>query len=89
MAFLDINNVSKTFGKSRAVKDFNLQVEKGELVSFLGPSGCGKTTTLRMVAGFEMPTRARSCMNGQDVTNNRPTSATWAWSSRHMRSSPT
>jgi putative spermidine/putrescine transport system ATP-binding protein len=61
MAFLDIDNVSKTFGKdTAAVKDFNLQVEKGELVSFLGPSGCGKTTTLRMVAGFESPRKALS-----------------------------
>ncbi len=55
-----------------AVKDFNLQVEKGELVSFLGPSGCGKTTTLRMVAGFEMPTQGTIRINGKDVTNIPP-----------------
>ena len=54
VAFLEINNVNKIFGTdTAAVEDFNLHVEKGELVSFLGPSGCGKTTTLRMVAGFE------------------------------------
>jgi putative spermidine/putrescine transport system ATP-binding protein len=45
MAFLEIKNVSKMFGDMAAVKDFNLDVEKGELVTFLGPSGCGKTTT--------------------------------------------
>ncbi|MDP2776238.1 MAG: ATP-binding cassette domain-containing protein, partial [Anaerolineales bacterium] len=56
MAFLQINNVSKSFGRAWAVRDFNLNIESGELVSFLGPSGCGKTTTLRMVAGFETPT---------------------------------
>jgi len=73
MAFLDIDNVSKTFSKDTwAVKDFNLQVEKGELVSFLGPSGCGKTTTLRMVAGFEMPTQGTIRINGKDVTNVPP-----------------
>jgi len=73
MAFLDIDNVSKSFGKdTTAVKDFNLQVEKGELVSFLGPSGCGKTTTLRMVAGFEMPTQGTIRINDQDVTNIPP-----------------
>jgi putative spermidine/putrescine transport system ATP-binding protein len=73
MAFLDIDNVSKTFGKETvAVKDFNLQVEKGELVSFLGPSGCGKTTTLRMVAGFEMPTQGTIRINSKDVTNVPP-----------------
>ncbi len=72
MAFLQIENVSKSFGSVEAVKDFNLNIEKGELVSFLGPSGCGKTTTLRMVAGFEMPTAGRIIMNGEDITNMPP-----------------
>jgi putative spermidine/putrescine transport system ATP-binding protein len=73
MAFLEINNVSKHFGKDTvAVEDFNLQVEKGELVSFLGPSGCGKTTTLRMVAGFELPSTGNIVINGNDVTNIPP-----------------
>jgi putative spermidine/putrescine transport system ATP-binding protein len=72
MAFLDINNVSKTFAKTVAVKDFNLQVAKGELVSFLGPSGCGKTTTLRMVAGFEIPTEGEIVIDGKDMTNKPP-----------------
>jgi putative spermidine/putrescine transport system ATP-binding protein len=73
MAFLEINNVSKNFSKdTTAVRDFNLQVEKGELVSFLGPSGCGKTTTLRIVAGFEKPTTGRVRMNDQDITDKLP-----------------
>ncbi|MCK6540568.1 MAG: ABC transporter ATP-binding protein [Anaerolineales bacterium] len=72
MAFLEINNVSKKFGATEAVSDFNLHVEKGELVSFLGPSGCGKTTTLRMVAGFESPTSGRIVMNGEDITEMPP-----------------
>jgi len=72
MAFLEINNVSKSFGKAMAVKDFNLQIKKGELVSFLGPSGCGKTTTLRLVAGFETPTDGRIVVNGEDITNKPP-----------------
>jgi putative spermidine/putrescine transport system ATP-binding protein len=76
MAFLEIINVSKYFGKTTAVKDFNLKVEKGELVSFLGPSGCGKTTTLRMVAGFEVPSEGQIIIDGKDVTftppNQRP-----------------
>ena len=53
--FLSIQNVRKSFGDDTVVKDFNLDVEQGEFVSFLGPSGCGKTTVLRMVAGFEEP----------------------------------
>jgi putative spermidine/putrescine transport system ATP-binding protein len=72
MAFLEINNVSKNFGKTWAVKDFNLLVEKGELVSFLGPSGCGKTTTLRMVAGFEIPSSGVIKIDGVDITNRPP-----------------
>lgn len=72
MAFLQINNVSKAFGTTEAVKDFNLDIEKGELVSFLGPSGCGKTTTLRMVAGFELPTSGHIVIDGDDITNMPP-----------------
>lgn len=73
MAFLEINNVNKIFGKeTAAVRDFNLYIEKGELVSFLGPSGCGKTTTLRIVAGFETPTTGTVRMNGEDITHKAP-----------------
>ena len=72
MAFLDINHASKTFGGAAAVEDFDLHIEKGELVSFLGPSGCGKTTTLRMVAGFEVPTTGRIVLSGKDITEKAP-----------------
>ena len=72
MAFLEINNLSKKFGAADAVSDFNLHIEKGELVSFLGPSGCGKTTTLRMVAGFEAPTNGHIVMEGVDITEMPP-----------------
>jgi putative spermidine/putrescine transport system ATP-binding protein len=72
MAFLDIHHTSKTFGETSAVHDFDLQIEKGELVSFLGPSGCGKTTTLRMVAGFEVPTEGTIVLDGKDITHQPP-----------------
>jgi putative spermidine/putrescine transport system ATP-binding protein len=68
MAFLDLNNINKVFTKFVAVDNFNLQVEKGEFVSFLGPSGCGKTTTLRMIAGFETPTSGEILINNTDIT---------------------
>ena len=68
MNFLRISGVSKSFGANHVVKEFNLDIDKGEFVSFLGPSGCGKTTVLRMVAGFETPTGGRILLNGQDVT---------------------
>ena len=61
-SYLKIKNLTKEFiseyqeEKVTAVKDFNLEINKGEFVTLLGPSGCGKTTTLRMIGGFETPT---------------------------------
>jgi putative spermidine/putrescine transport system ATP-binding protein len=72
MSYLSLQNISKSFKSATAVENFNLEVERGEFVSFLGPSGCGKTTTLRMVAGFEKPTTGQIIMDGQDVTNIPP-----------------
>ena len=72
MAFLTLTNIYKIFGKTTAVENFNLSVEKGEFISFLGPSGCGKTTTLRMIAGFEMPSQGQILVNGTDVTGVAP-----------------
>jgi putative spermidine/putrescine transport system ATP-binding protein len=72
MAFLSLTNISKKFGTASAVEDFNLDVEKGEFVSFLGPSGCGKTTTLRMIAGFEMPTTGMIHLADEDITYKSP-----------------
>ncbi len=72
MTHLKLTNISKEYGGTTVVQDFNLDVEQGEFVSFLGPSGCGKTTTLRMVAGFEKPTSGTITINGQDITNIAP-----------------
>ncbi len=69
MAFLTLENLYKTYGSVNAVENFNLEVEKGEFISFLGPSGCGKTTTLRMIGGFETPTSGTIKINGEDLTN--------------------
>ena len=68
MSYLELTNIHKSYGNAVAVEDFNLSVTQGEFVSFLGPSGCGKTTTLRMVAGFEVPTSGRITINGNDLT---------------------
>ena len=72
MSYLSISNVSKIFGGVVAVEDFNLEVEKGEFISFLGPSGCGKTTTLRMIAGFELPTSGEVVLDGENITFKSP-----------------
>jgi putative spermidine/putrescine transport system ATP-binding protein len=68
MSFLTISRLEKAFGSNLVVKDFNLEVAKGEFISLLGPSGCGKTTVLRMVAGFETPTSGSIRIDGQEVT---------------------
>lgn len=52
MSYLSLRNIIKRFKDTEVVKDLSLDIEKGELLSFLGPSGCGKTTTLNMIAGF-------------------------------------
>ncbi len=72
MAFLEIEGLRKNFSGHTVVHDFELAVQKGEFVSFLGPSGCGKTTTLRMVAGFEMPSAGIIRIADKDVTRLRP-----------------
>lgn len=72
MAFLSLKDISKTFGNTQAVIDFNLDVEQGEFVAFLGPSGCGKTTTLRMIAGFEQPSTGHIFLDGEEITYQPP-----------------
>ncbi len=69
---IELKNVSKHYGQTYAVEDFNLYVKKGEFITFLGPSGCGKTTTLRMIAGFEMPTSGQILLNGTDISGLPP-----------------
>jgi len=72
MSYLSLSNISKQYGDTTVVDNFNLDIDKGEFVSFLGPSGCGKTTTLRMVAGFEIPTTGNIQLDGKDITNVLP-----------------
>jgi putative spermidine/putrescine transport system ATP-binding protein len=68
MAFLELENISKYFGRNLAVDHVNLAVEHGEFLTLLGPSGCGKTTILRMIAGFEVPSEGYILLDGEDIT---------------------
>ena len=71
---IELESVGKRFGKAAAVRGVTLSILEGEFFSLLGPSGCGKTTTLRMIAGFEVPDEGRILLQGQDgasVTPNR------------------
>ena len=69
---IEIKNVSKVFDGITVVDDVNLAVRRGEFVTLLGPSGCGKTTLLRMIAGFEVPTKGTIMLEKQDVTGVPP-----------------
>ena len=73
---IELIDVCKEFDGVSVVENINLYVRKGEFITFLGPSGCGKTTTLRMIAGFEMPTSGKILLNGKDIStlppNRRP-----------------
>src|SRR5262249_24496351 len=64
--------VTKRFGDGMAVGPVDLDIPDGEFFSMLGPSGSGKTTTLRMIAGFELPTSGRILLHGEDVTRRPP-----------------
>jgi putative spermidine/putrescine transport system ATP-binding protein len=69
VAFLELEHITKYFGRTAAVMDISLSVEQGEFLTLLGPSGCGKTTILRMVAGFETPSAGNILLDGDDITN--------------------
>jgi spermidine/putrescine transport system ATP-binding protein len=64
---VDLNNVTKHFGDFTAVHNLNLEIEDGEFFSLLGSSGCGKTTTLRMIAGLEIPTHGDIWIHGVEM----------------------
>ncbi len=67
-----LEDVTKRFGDVVAVDDVSLEVKEGELFTLLGPSGCGKTTTLRIIAGFELPDEGKVLFDSEEVTFKKP-----------------
>src|SRR6202162_4124003 len=67
-ASIEFRNVTKRYGDVAAVSDISFSIAAGTLVTLLGPSGCGKTTTLRMIAGLELPTAGTIFIGGRDGT---------------------
>ncbi len=72
VAAVRLEGVQKRFGDVEAVAGVDLEIGDGEFFSMLGPSGSGKTTTLRMIAGFELPSAGRVILHGQDVSGKAP-----------------
>ena len=77
MPEVNLQHIDKIYdGGVQAVYDFNLDIEDGEFIVLVGPSGCGKTTTLRMIAGFDIPTSGEILLDGKDISklppNKRP-----------------
>jgi iron(III) transport system ATP-binding protein len=77
-AHLELVDIVKNFssrdgqGEVTAVNNVSLSIQEGEFLTLLGPSGCGKTTTLRLIAGFEMPSSGRILLDGENITNQPP-----------------
>ena len=70
---IELRGITKVYEDGyKAVDDFNLEVKRGEFVTLLGPSGCGKTTTLRMIAGFLLPSSGDILLNGKSIANLPP-----------------
>ncbi|MCM8711344.1 ABC transporter ATP-binding protein [Clostridium sp. SYSU_GA19001] len=72
MSLLKTENVVMQFGGLTAVKDFNLELNKGEIVALIGPNGAGKTTAFNMITGVYTPTSGKIYFNGKDITGIRP-----------------
>jgi ABC-type Fe3+/spermidine/putrescine transport system ATPase subunit len=72
LTFLQLDSLTKRFDGTTAVDRLSLSIERGEMISLLGPSGSGKTTTLRLLAGFEVPDEGRVIVEGDDVTRQEP-----------------
>lgn len=72
MSSIELLGLTKSFGKVKAVTDFSLEIERGEMIALVGPSGCGKTTLLRMIAGFELPDNGDIRFWGKSVLGEEP-----------------
>ncbi len=72
MSYIHFEKINKKFGTNHVLRDIDLDVEKGQLVTLLGPSGCGKSTLLRCLAGLEQVTSGRIYLDGEDITEVIP-----------------
>ena len=69
---ISVSNLNLYYGQNHALKSVNMEIPENEITAFIGPSGCGKTTTLRMIAGFEIPTEGQITLKGEDISKLPP-----------------
>jgi ABC-type branched-subunit amino acid transport system ATPase component len=72
MPLLELDNVTKLFGKLSALRDINVRVEKGEMLCIVGPNGSGKTTLINVISGYYRPTQGEGFFNGKKIFGLRP-----------------
>ncbi|RHW36731.1 ABC transporter ATP-binding protein [Lysinibacillus yapensis] len=72
MSYIEIDNLSLSFGQNKVLKDISLTIEKGELITLLGPSGCGKSTLLRVLAGLETFQEGEVYLDGEEISEVAP-----------------
>ena len=77
MSLLQVESVSKHFGRLIAVNDISMAVESGEMRAIIGPNGAGKTTFFNLITGFFTPTAGRIVFDGEDITGLRPARRVW------------
>ena len=71
-SILQLRQIRKSFDNTEVLKGIDLEAGQGEFITLLGASGCGKTTTLRIIAGLELPDAGQVILEGQDITNREP-----------------
>ncbi len=71
MAILEINNLGISFGGLRALDDFHVKIEQGELYGLIGPNGAGKTTAFNLLTGVYRPDEGRILLDGEDITGRK------------------
>jgi ABC-2 type transport system ATP-binding protein len=72
MNIIELNNLTKFYGKAKGIEDVSLEVKEGEIFGFIGPNGAGKSTTIRTLMGLIFPTSGVAKMFGEDVTTAGP-----------------
>ena len=78
MTSINIKNLSKSYGDTRAVQNLSLEVKKGELFGLIGPDGAGKTTTFRMLTTLILPDEGSATVEGSDIVRDYKSATAWA-----------